>query len=342
MDAIGETWPGAVTRIDLLDRSRAEGPRPPTPGEVVRFSSAALWASARRRPDVVLCGLVGLLPVAFAAAGLRGQRPALLAYGMEVWASPGAGQRLMIRRCSAWLTPSRYTAVNFSAQIGIPAAQMKIVTLPVPSILAERARAEPVPPESREAIVLTVSRLARSDRFKGHFDVAQAMPAVLRAKPAARWIIVGDGDDREALTAECRRLDIAHAVTFTGRISDEQLGALYERAAIVALPSVASADAQPPIGEGFGIAYAEAGAFAVPSVASSNGGGAEEFVTDGVTGLTVPPHDTGALAATIVRLLDDPVLRARLGLAARRRALTRHDPGRYGPELARLLEPPRD
>jgi glycosyltransferase involved in cell wall biosynthesis len=49
--------------------------------------------------------------------------------------------------------------------------------------------------------------------------------------------------------------------------------------------------------------------------------GCREVVSDGQTGLLVPPGDVSALASAIVRLLDDPALSARLGAAARQRAV---------------------
>jgi glycosyltransferase involved in cell wall biosynthesis len=48
-------------------------------------------------------------------------------------------------------------------------------------------------------------------------------------------------------------------------------------------------------------------------------GGSPELVTEGVNGLVVPVNDSGALAAAIARLHDDPDLRGRLGAAARER-----------------------
>jgi hypothetical protein len=44
-------------------------------------------------------------------------------------------------------------------------------------------------------------------------------------------------------------------------------------------------------------------------------------VEDGVTGLLVPAGDPTALRAALVELLGDPALRARLGGAARERAV---------------------
>jgi glycosyltransferase involved in cell wall biosynthesis len=53
--------------------------------------------------------------------------------------------------------------------------------------------------------------------------------------------------------------------------------------------------------------------------------------------LVCPPADPGALAAAIVRLLDDPALGARLGRSARARVLERFAPERQGARLGALL-----
>jgi starch synthase len=57
------------------------------------------------------------------------------------------------------------------------------------------------------------------------------------------------------------------------------------------------------------------------AVVASGVGGIPEVVDDGRTGLLVPPSDPAALAAAINRLLDDPDLARRMGIAGRERAV---------------------
>ena len=72
------------------------------------------------------------------------------------------------------------------------------------------------------------------------------------------------------------------------------------------------------ITEGLGSAMLEAMACR-RAIVATRAGGIPEVVVDGQTGVLVPPHDDGALAAAIVRLLRDPGLRQALGEAGRQR-----------------------
>jgi glycosyltransferase involved in cell wall biosynthesis len=94
-----------------------------------------------------------------------------------------------------------------------------------------------------------------------------------------------------------------------GFVPHHELPPLYERAAVVAVPSHR---------EGFGVACAEAMAYGRPVVASAVGG-LLDLVVDGETGLLVPPRDVEALRAALERLLGDTELRRRLGEAGRER-----------------------
>jgi glycosyltransferase involved in cell wall biosynthesis len=98
-----------------------------------------------------------------------------------------------------------------------------------------------------------------------------------------------------------------------GAVPHAEVERLLERASVVVAPCER---------EGFGLAAAEALAFGRPVVAAA-GGALLELVTDGETGLLVPPRDAPALREAVQRLLEDPELRERLGREARTRARER-------------------
>jgi glycosyltransferase involved in cell wall biosynthesis len=141
--------------------------------------------------------------------------------------------------------------------------------------------------------VLFVGRLSRE---KGILELVQAIDGL-----DARLVVAGDGPLRAQVPG-------AH-----GFVPHHALGELYDRAAVVAVPSLR---------EGFGVACAEAMAHGKPVVASAVGG-LLDLVVDGRTGLRVPPGDVEALHDALARLLADPELRARLGMAGRERVRER-------------------
>jgi len=138
-----------------------------------------------------------------------------------------------------------------------------------------------------------VGVVARLEPEKGHPTLLDAWPAVLRAVPKARLLVVGEGGRREALEEQARALGVAGQVVFTGRRDD--IPAVTAALDVAVLPSYREAQ---------GLTILEAMALSRPVVAS-NVGGIPEMVENGVTGLLVPPHDPEALAAAIIRLLTD-------------------------------------
>jgi glycosyltransferase involved in cell wall biosynthesis len=150
-----------------------------------------------------------------------------------------------------------------------------------------------VPPsvgkEARPPEVLYAGRLSPE---KGILDLLAA------SDNGMKLTIAGDGPLRDRVPGAL------------GFVSHDKLGPLYDRAAVVAVPSHR---------EGFGVVCAEAMAHGRPVVAGAVGG-LLDLVVHEETGLLIPPHDVEALRAALHRLLDDDELRARLGANARRRA----------------------
>lgn len=136
-------------------------------------------------------------------------------------------------------------------------------------------------------------------------------------------------DDFLAATAGVPRVVVGggpvHVPESVGPVAPEDVGAFYDRAAVVVVPSRR---------EGYGMTAREAMAHGRAVVATAVGGLAEA-VDDGETGLVVPPADVTALRTAVQRALGDADLRARLGAAAREKAAREWS---WGPATDALLE----
>jgi glycosyltransferase involved in cell wall biosynthesis len=154
-----------------------------------------------------------------------------------------------------------------------------------------------------EASAQIVGVVARLEPEKGHATLLDAWPAVLRACPDAYLLVVGEGGCSDDLMRQAASLRIGHRVIFTGRRED--VPAVTAALDVAVLPSYREAQ---------GLSVLEAMALSRPVVASDVGG-IPEMIEDGVTGLLVPPRNPAALAAAIVRLLQDHQLADVIGRA---------------------------
>lgn len=152
-------------------------------------------------------------------------------------------------------------------------------------------------------LILAVGRLVS---YKGFNYLIEAMTRV-----NARLVMVGTGPLRSDLEQLVIRLGLRDKVTFLDAVKD--VTPYYQACTLLALPSVTRAEA-------FALVQVEAMASGKPVVNTALDSGVPFVSVDGLTGTTVPPRDSKALADAINRLLDDPALCARYGEAGRQRA----------------------
>jgi glycosyltransferase involved in cell wall biosynthesis len=139
---------------------------------------------------------------------------------------------------------------------------------------------------------------------KGQRHLVEAMPEVLKQFPNARLLLAGKGrtrSDVEELTAE---LGLSKSVTIPGFVSNMQ-----------DFYSVLDAFVFPSEFEGLGTALQAAMAYALPCVSTTRGALAE--VVENERTVLVAEPEAGAFSAAMLRLLEDPALRQKLGESAR-------------------------
>ncbi len=158
---------------------------------------------------------------------------------------------------------------------------------------------------SRPPTLVTVGHLVPRKR---HEDVITALAMLGARRPDLRYVIVGDGPERERLGARADALGVGARVSFTGALSHPAALAAARDCTLFVLPSV---------DEAFGVAYVEAMAGGVPAVGCRGEDGPEEIAGAGEGIALVPPRNPAALAEEIDRLLGDPRALDRLGRAAR-------------------------
>jgi glycosyltransferase involved in cell wall biosynthesis len=144
----------------------------------------------------------------------------------------------------------------------------------------------------------------------------EAARRVRALQPAVRFALVGDGEERPALEAECARLEMNGTVRFLGWRRD--LAAVYGDLDVVVNASR---------NEGTPVALIEALAASRPVVATRVGG-TPDLLADGAHGRLVPPADPGALAEAIVKTLEESEAARRRALAGREYVLRRHSAAR--------------
>jgi len=119
-------------------------------------------------------------------------------------------------------------------------------------------------------------------------------------------VIVGHGPLEESHRSLVKKRGLLDRVFFLGHVSDAERLLLYHGCLCFALPSISHA-------EGFGIVQAEAMACAKPVISTELGTGTSYVNQDGITGFVVEPENAGALADKIDVLIDDEVLRRKMG-----------------------------
>lgn len=203
------------------------------------------------------------------------------------------------------VTVSNYVA-NYLERAGVPKSQLTTVHTGI-----DLSRYRPINDGGtlRQELCLPnddllVGTVAILRRKKGHAELLDAIPEILKEFPCTHFVFAGNGPQKENLQQRIAELDLGAHVHLLDLRRD--VVNILQSLDIFVLPTHQ---------EALGTAFIEAAAMGLPVVAT-NVDGVPEVVIDGQTGHLVPAQDSRALASAIKQLLSDPVNRQKMGSRA--------------------------
>ena len=218
-------------------------------------------------------------------------------------------QARVARRISPILTVSGASAADIVRDFGVSESALRIVPVGVDTTLFRPRRDARV-----SGRIVAVS--SANSPLKGLRVLVEAVAnASLRAECDLELVVVGKPVTVGPVALAIRRLGVADKVRFVNGLSDEALAALLASAEVAVVPSLY---------EGFSLPAIEAMACCTPLVTTRGGALPEVVGTNGTCAVLVPPGDAQELAVAIGVLLGDPLRRARMGEAGRRRVQQRY------------------
>lgn len=291
----------------------SEAPLKPLPIFLVRAAWLAMTRVLRARPSLVFSGSGLTAPIAWLAARFAGATSVVYLYGLDIKVEHPVYRLLWLpffRHFDRVLVISNYTR-SLALESGISPNRIQVLHPGV--ALPDLARAPDHRNEFRERyklgdrpIMLYVGRI---NVRKGLSVFARhILPAINRAIPEARLVVIGDEPhnalrntpgERAKVEQALSELGLTQIVEFLGPQDDETLSMAYMAADVMVFP----VQDIPGDIEGFGMVAIEAAAHNLPTVAFAVGG-VPDAVRDGVSGALVARGDNESFARATIKFLD--------------------------------------
>jgi len=224
-------------------------------------------------------------------------------FGLVRWYSFCTMQRRVAKRMDRIITVSQSSAKDIERHLEVHRSKLRVAYNGIDTTLFKMN--DGVLKEPNSLILIN----SGEKPIKGVRYLLKALQ-LLQGEAKVKLTVVGSpipGGEHLKLVKE---YGLEDTVTFTGRISTEELVKRYSMSEISVVPSLY---------EGFGLPAAEAMSCKLPVIATRGGALPEVVGQDGDAGILVPTADPDALAAAIKRLLSDKHLQRKMGEAGRKR-----------------------
>ncbi|MFP5208811.1 MAG: glycosyltransferase family 4 protein [Acidobacteriota bacterium] len=287
------------SKVVVLPRHAPDAKRPPNGVEQrparfgrLAYSWSAITEALRMKPDIVFCGHVFMAPLAWLAAKLARAKLVIQTHGIDAWPRPSKFVRVACEQAAMILSVSRYTRARVLDWAVMPPERVVVIPDTVSDCFTPgngAALRREWNLEGRK-VLLTVGRMAASERYKGHDRVIKALPDLIAAGIDIMYVIAGEGDDRPRLEQLAREVGVSDRLRFVGALPLDTLIEAYRMADLFVMPST---------GEGFGIAFLEAMACGTPAL-GLDVAGARDALCEGKLGQAAIEKEFGATLARMI------------------------------------------
>jgi glycosyltransferase involved in cell wall biosynthesis len=226
----------------------------------------------------------------------------LIAHGIEAWGKLSFLKRKMLLHCDRILAVSEFTKNTLMRLNHIPSEKFTVLNNCLdpylqPPVTGDKS-AELLKRygfTENDTILMTVTRLAAKERYKGYDIVITSLHELRKQYPGLKYLIVGKYDtvEKRRLDKMIREFDLKDQVVFAGFIPDEELSAHFNLADIYIMPSEK---------EGFGIVFIEAMYYHKPVIAGNKDGSVDALI-NGKLGLLVNPESEEEVSDAIKKIL---------------------------------------
>jgi len=255
--------------------------------------------------DTVILSHANLLPVGyFIKLFSPSTKLILLAHGIEVWEPFKGFKKKMLFKCDQIFAVSKHTKDVIIELNGFPEENIKILNNCLDPFLEKPVQKERETYlleryhlKKDDVILMTLTRLAAKERYKGYDIVIESLQKLRASYPGLKYLIVGRYDDEEKkrLDTIIENAGLQQQVTFTGFVPDEELADHFNLADVYIMPSEK---------EGFGIVFIEAMYYRKPVIAGNKDGSVDALL-NGRLGLLVNPGSLDEVTCAITKMMGN-------------------------------------
>ncbi|MEO8823365.1 MAG: asparagine synthase (glutamine-hydrolyzing) [Ginsengibacter sp.] len=269
----------------------------------LKFTQKAIVGGMKN--DVIFLSHINLLPVGYFVKLLSPKtKLVLIAHGIEAWKTFKGMKKIMLLKCDQILSVSQYTKESLIHLNHFPPEKIQILNNCLDPFLEKPIRngkekdlLEKYHLTKEDTVLLTLTRLAARERYKGYDIVIESLKELRKKDPHLKYLIIGkyDEEEKQRLDFLIREAGLEAHVTFTGFVADEELAEHFNLADIYIMPSTK---------EGFGIVFIEAMYYNKPVIAGNKDGSVDALL-NGDLGLLVNPESLEEVSCAILKMVND-------------------------------------